>query len=225
MDQNLTEIVCVVDRSGSMGVIQDDARGGFNQFVQDQKKVPGKAKLTLVLFDNEYIVAHDGLDIQQVPDLTPETYVPRGTTALYDAIGRAVTTVGERLANTPEHERPGKVIVVILTDGQENASQEYNKARILEMITHQREVYRWEFMYLSADAAAFADGQAIGINLNVQFDQHQVKSSYAFCSSAVAQYRATGHMTNDDLGQLNDALSGSGSGITTQSSTSSKQPH
>jgi hypothetical protein len=118
-----------------------EARNGFNAFLESQQKLPGEARLTLVLFDHEYIVAHDGVPIKDALPLDEHTYVPRGTTALLDAIGRTINTIGERLDKTPEAERPAKVIVAILTDGLENASQEFKRKQIFKMIKHQREVY------------------------------------------------------------------------------------
>src|SRR5574343_68862 len=139
MKKGLSEIVCVIDRSGSMRSIVNDAIGGLNTFIESQKNVPGEANMTIVLFDHEYLVSHNGVNIKLVQPFTTDTYVPRGTTALLDAIGRAITTVGERLNNTKEEDKPEKVIVAILTDGYENASREYTNSKINEMINHQRD--------------------------------------------------------------------------------------
>lgn len=166
MNNNLTEIVCVLDRSGSMASLTNDAIGGFNSFLDEQKKLPGDARLSLILFDHEYIVQADNAPIQQVEPLTAQTYVPRGSTALLDAIGRAITNVGERLTKTSERDRPSKVIVVILTDGEENASHEYTKQRIADMIKHQQEQYNWRFVYLGVAVDAFADARAFNIPAN-----------------------------------------------------------
>jgi uncharacterized protein YegL len=160
---NLTEIVCIIDRSGSMESIRTDAIGGFNAFLAEQQKLPGDAKLTLVLFDHEYILHLDGVPLQDVQPLDETTYVPRGTTALLDAIGRTVDDVGKRLGATPEDERPGKVIVVILTDGLENASRDYTHERVRALITHQSEKYSWEFVFLAANQDAIAAAGQIAI--------------------------------------------------------------
>jgi len=164
MNTELTEIAVVLDRSGSMADMCLEAQNGFNAFLESQQKLLGDAKLTLVLFDHEYIVEHDGRWIKDVPALNELTYVPRGTTALLDAIGRTVNTVGERLAKTPEPERPAKVLIVILTDGLENASQEFKHPQILTMIKRQREVYSWEFIFLGANQDAIQAGSAIGVS-------------------------------------------------------------
>ena len=147
MKEGLTEIVSIVDRSGSMQSILDDAIGGFNTFLAAQQRQPGEAKLSLILFDHEYQIVHQAVDIQQVEPLNQDTYVPRGSTALLDAVGKTIDAVGERLAATPESERPSQVIVSILTDGYENASQTYSKPKVAEMIKHQTEKYSWAFEF------------------------------------------------------------------------------
>lgn len=196
MKKGLTEIVCVVDRSGSMGNMRVEAMNGFNDFVKKQKEVPGEANLTLVLFDHEYIVVHDGTPLANVEELTEKTYVPRGTTALWDAIGRAISTVGERLDKTPEKEKAEKVIVVILTDGYENASQEYSGDKIKSMIELQRSTYSWEFVFLAAnqDAVATAKSMSIPQSAAMSFAPtgDGVKKVYAQSSSYVRNFRATG---------------------------------
>ncbi|MBA2692372.1 MAG: VWA domain-containing protein [Rubrobacter sp.] len=164
MKDGLCEVVCVLDRSDSMATIREDAIGGFNAFLDSQKKHPGEARFTLVLFDHEYDLIHDGADIQNVPPLDGETYVPRGTTALLDAIGRTVDDVGRRLAETPEDERPSKVIVAILTDGLENAIRDYDNRRVSAMIHHQREKYGWEFIFLAANQDAIATARSMSIH-------------------------------------------------------------
>jgi uncharacterized protein YegL len=157
------EVICILDRSGSMESIRMDSIGGFNTFLDEQKAIKGEASLTLVLFDDKYEIVHDNINIQDVPPLDATVFVPRGWTALLDAIGKTVTTVGERLAKTDEALRPDKVIVVILTDGYENQSTEYNSEQIKEMIKHQQEKYSWEFIYLGANQDAFAVGGSLGI--------------------------------------------------------------
>jgi hypothetical protein len=156
------EIVCIIDRSGSMHSIAKDAIGGFNSFLKEQKSLPGEANLTLVLFDDKYEVLHDRLPLANVPELTDKTYYPRGFTALYDAIGKASSNLGNVLSN--EVDKPDKVIVVILTDGAENASKEYNRQQIADIIKHQQEKYAWEFIFLAANQDAFATGALLNIN-------------------------------------------------------------
>ena len=163
MRADLTEIAFVLDRSGSMNPIAADAIGGFNTFLASQQALPGEARLTLVLFDHEYLVVHDNVAIRQVPPLDAKTFVPRGMTALLDAVGRTIDDVGVRLAATPEEQRPAKVIVAILTDGQENASRDYTFSRVAGMIKHQQEKYSWEFLFLAANQDAIAAAGALSI--------------------------------------------------------------
>ena len=163
MDSDLTEIICIIDRSGSMHQIRDDAIGGFNAFLEGQQKHPGRARFTLVLFNHTYERIHDGLDLQEATPLDETTYVPQGNTALLDAVGRTIDSVGNRLAETPEAERPGTVIVAILTDGLENASSDYTRDRVAEMIKHQQEKYGWQFVFLAANQDAFQAAKKLNI--------------------------------------------------------------
>lgn len=163
MQHDLTEIAYVLDRSGSMQSLASDAIGGFNAFISSQKQVEGRASFTLVLFDHEYQVVHKNLDIQQVPDLDARTYVPRGQTALLDALGRTIDDLGTYLAAMPEAQRPGKVIVAIFTDGLENASRVYTTERLADTIKHQQEKYGWEFLFLAANQDAIASASQIAI--------------------------------------------------------------
>ena len=163
MRADLTEIAFVLDRSGSMNPIAADAIGGFNAFLADQQALPGEARLTLVLFDHEYLVPYSHAPIKTVGPLDAKTYVPRGMTALLDAVGRTIDDIGARLAAMPEAERPAKVIVAILTDGQENASRDYTFAKVSGMIKHQQEKYSWEFIFLAANQDAIAAAGALAI--------------------------------------------------------------
>jgi len=163
MKKGLVEIVFILDRSGSMASIKNDAIGGFNSFLEEQKKVPGEANLTLVLFDHEYNLFYNGVKLQNAKPLDNSTYVPRGTTALLDAVGRTIDDVGVRLDSLPEEDRPEKVIVGILTDGFENASKDYTNTRISEMIDLQQKTYNWEFLYLGANQDAFSVAQSLNI--------------------------------------------------------------
>lgn len=163
MNADLTEIICIIDRSGSMDSIRTDAIGGFNAFLGAQQQLPGQARLTLVLFNHEYERVLDGTPLPDVQPLSDETYQPAGTTALLDAVGRTIDDVGQRLAATPEAERPGKVLVCILTDGLENSSSDYTRERVQAMIQHQQETYAWEFAFLAANQDAFAEAGGLSI--------------------------------------------------------------
>ncbi len=164
MHRNHVHISFILDRSGSMYDIRREAIGGFNGFVASQRSLPGTADLSLILFDHEYSLVLENVDIQRVPDLDGVTYQPRGTTALLDAIGQTVDELGARLAAMPENRRPEKVIVAILTDGFENASQRYTATQVSEMIRLQRETYSWDFIFLGANQDAFLTAQGLSID-------------------------------------------------------------
>jgi Mg-chelatase subunit ChlD len=157
------EIVCVIDRSGSMDAIRSDAVGGFNRFLEEQKKLPGDARLTLVLFNHEYGLVADGAPLSSIKPLSDETYVPSGTTALLDAVGRTLDAVRARIDGMTAAARPDRVIVSILTDGLENASRDYTYERIGRMIAECRKKRGWDFVFLAANQDAFATGRALSI--------------------------------------------------------------
>ena len=161
MRSDLTDITLVVDRSGSMEQVREDAEGGVNSFIAQQAKEPGEALLTLVQFDTEYEFLHKGVPISQVPKYE---LVPRGMTALLDAVGRAINETGERLAKMDEQDRPGLVVFVVMTDGLENSSKEFSKATIKEMIERQQQQYSWHFTFLGANQDAFAEAGGMGID-------------------------------------------------------------
>lgn len=195
-DANLTEIVCVLDRSGSMNRIVDDAIGGFNTMLADQQGMTaGEASMTIVLFDNEYQVVAENMPVQQVKPLDRKTFQPRGSTALLDAVGRTIDDMGRRYASLPEEKRPGKVLFVILTDGHENASHQYRHDRVAQMIKHQTEQYGWVFMYLSADLSAFDHASQLNIGTRVSYrgaSGQSIGATYAVASSAARQFRSHG---------------------------------
>ncbi len=188
MRNDLTDIVFVVDRSGSMGPRRLDAEGGINAFIEDQKIVGGDALFTLIQFDDRYEFVHKGIKMEDVP---PYTLRPRGWTALFDAVGRAINETGERLNAMPESERPGNVIVVIVTDGQENSSKEFIGRQIHGMITHQQEKYNWNFTYIGSEASTFADSAALGISKvsTLQYDPKNTCGTYETMSCAVSRSR------------------------------------
>lgn len=164
MNQNLTEMVLILDMSGSMSPLTSDTIGGYNTLINQQKNEPGRAKVTTVLFDNRYIMLHDNVDIQEVSEMTTKEYMPCGMTAMLDAIGRTINSVGQRLANMPEEERPAKVIFTIITDGYENASKEFTYPKIKEMIEHQRNKYNWIFTFIGANIDTAEVGNNLGID-------------------------------------------------------------
>ncbi len=194
MKKNHTEIAVVLDKSGSMGSCVNDTIGGFNTFLEDQKKVQGTANFTLMQFDTNYHIIHDGIDIQNAKFLDNKNYNPSGMTALHDAVGRTINSIGQRLDKMPDHEKPEHVIIVIITDGEENSSVEFQKDNIASMIKHQQEKYNWKFTFLGADIDAWDIARSLNIDSNVtmKFAKNKKGISDAYCSvsSNMAQMRS-----------------------------------
>lgn len=164
MRENSTEMVFVLDRSGSMSGLAADTIGGFNELIEKQKKIEGDAYVTTVLFDHEYEVLHDHVALGEVAPLTDKEYFARGSTALLDAVGRTIDSVGARLAAAPEEERPEHVVFVITTDGRENSSREYTAKQVREMVEHQQQKYSWQFVFLGANMDAVSEARNLGIS-------------------------------------------------------------
>lgn len=194
MKQGLTEIIFILDQSGSMNCMKNDAIGGFNSFLADQQNQEGEANLTLVLFDSHYYLKHHGVDIKKAEPLTEATYIPSGSTAYFDALGKTIDDVGYRLSNTPEHERPEKVVLAVMTDGEENSSKEYTARMIKDKIQHQEEKYNWKFIFLAANQDAFDAASKIGINnySNFNFTPQGMDNMYSTLSKGISNYRNTG---------------------------------
>jgi uncharacterized protein with von Willebrand factor type A (vWA) domain len=194
MNQNLTEIVFILDRSGSMGGLESDTIGGFNDFVMKQAEI-GPTNLTTVLFDDEYEILHNGIDAKKAV-LTEKEYFTRGSTALLDAIGKTINDVGKRLGETPEAQRPGKVIFVITTDGLENASVEFSYKEVKRMITHQSEKYSWEFIFMGANIDVAQEGDKLGIKKDRAFyfksDTKGLSVMYGEAGSVCKSMRTSG---------------------------------
>lgn len=171
MNANKTEIVFILDRSGSMGGLENDTIGGFNAFLREQKKLEEETVVTTVLFDDQYEILWNGIDIKKAK-LTAKEYFVRGSTALLDAVGKTILDVGYRLSQTVENEKPGHVIVVITTDGYENSSREFTYRKIKELIKRQQVRNGWEFIFMGAniDAALEADHLGIKPQNAVQFE-------------------------------------------------------
>ena len=187
------ELVLIIDKSGSMDAIKEDAIGGFNSFLAEQQKIEGGANVTFALFDDQYNLVHNGKDIDEVEDLTEETYIPSGTTALLDAVGLTVDRVGQRLDELDESEKPENVIVFILTDGHENSSSDYTRDKVKKMIEHQEAKYSWEFIYGGANQDAFAEAGGLGIKgkntFNFDATGKGTRTVYQSTSKMMASYR------------------------------------
>lgn len=195
MKTNHTDITIVLDRSGSMAAVADDTIGGFNRFLSDQRNTTGSATITLHQFDDKFETPIAAQNIKTAPELTSKTFVPRGMTALLDAIGRAITDTGTRLSALPENERAEKVVVVIITDGQENASREYNSAKVFEMISHQKDKYNWEFVFLGANQDAINTAVNLGMNArsSMTYASNSIgtKSAFAATSANLSAFRCS----------------------------------
>ncbi|MEZ7872997.1 MAG: VWA domain-containing protein [Eubacteriales bacterium] len=163
MKQELTELVFILDKSGSMGGLESDTIGGFNAMLKKQQDAPGECRITTALFDNNYTLLHDRVDIRAVRPITAEEYQAGGTTALLDAIGRTIDKIVKVQKSTAQEYRAGKVMLVIITDGQENASREYNAPQIKSLITRQKEQFGWEFIFLGANIDAVETADQFGI--------------------------------------------------------------
>ena len=193
MKTNLTELVFILDRSGSMGGMESDTVGGFNSMLSKQQAEPGECRITTVLFDNEYEVLHDRIDIQAVSPVTEREYFVRGQTALLDAVGRTINKIGGVQKNTDEEYRAEKVLFIITTDGMENASREFSYDKIKAMIEHQKSKYSWEFIFLGAniDAVDVADHFGIARNRAQNFhnDSEGIRLNYEMLSRTASLFR------------------------------------
>jgi hypothetical protein len=198
MKNNYTHIAVILDRTGSMETIRDDTIGGFNAFLNAQKAEPGLASLTLVQFDSQdpYEIVYQFKPLAEVPELTRETFVPRASTPLLDAIGRGINDLDKSLADRIEDERPSRVVMVLITDGQENASREFRKDQIEKMIKEKQEKSAWQFVFLSADLDAIRDALESGVRaastLAHDKDSHGVGAAWAALSRSISDYRS-GH--------------------------------
>ena len=201
MKKNLTEIVFILDRSGSMAGLEDDTIGGFNAMIQKQKGEDGEAYVSTVLFDNHTEVIHDRVGIQQIQPMTRKDYYVRGCTALLDAVGKSIHHIGNVHKYAREEDRPEKTIFVITTDGMENASREYTYDRVKKMIQHEQEKYGWEFLFLGANIDAAKEAARFGITedraANYHADHQGTAVIYEAMSEAVCNVRACRPMNAD----------------------------
>lgn len=193
--KNATHIAVLLDRSGSMASVKDETISGYNAFIKEQKEAGDNASLSLVQFDSQGIdTLQEFTPIKAVPDLNADTFQPRGMTPLLDALGKTINTTGKSLEAIPEANRPDKIVFVVITDGQENASHQFSKTRIKEMIELQSGTYNWQFVYLGANQDAFAEAGAIGIQQDAAANFVGAATADAFRATAsnVANYRSTG---------------------------------
>lgn len=190
---NRTELVFILDKSGSMGGLESDTIGGFNALLNKQKKEPGEVKVTTVLFNHNCDLLHDRLPINGISPLTEKDYEAGGTTALLDAIGSTINKIGNVQKRTSEDQRAGKVLFVITTDGLENASSEYTHKKIQSMITKQKETYGWEFIFMGANIDAVRTAKDFGIAeefaVNYHADEEGTELNYKVMSEIISSFR------------------------------------
>ena len=201
MKNNLSELVFILDRSGSMSGLEKDTIGGFNSMLEKQKKEDGEALVTTVLFDNRYELLHDRINIKGISHITDEEYYVRGTTALLDAIGRTIIKIENAHKHTLESERPSKVLFVITTDGMENASTRYNYEKIRRMIEDKKKEFGWEFIFLGANIDAVKAARDIGISedraSNYNCDSEGTILNYEVISETVSRVRSNKAIDRD----------------------------
>ena len=193
MDSNSTELIFILDRSGSMSGLESDTIGGFNSMLEKQQKEPSECRVTTVLFDDKYELLHDRIDIKAVLPITQKEYFVRGSTALLDAIGTTINKIIGAQKNTAEQYRAQKVLFVITTDGMENSSREFSYEKIKSMVEHQKSQHNWEFLFLGAniDAVEVAHRFGIGKNRAQSFhnDTAGIELNYQVLSNTVLEYR------------------------------------
>ena len=201
MKKNLTELVFILDRSGSMAGLEGDTIGGFNAMLQKQRGEPGEALISTVLFDNKTEVIHDRVPLDRVSALTEKEYFVRGCTALLDAVGGAIHHIGNVHKYAREEDRPEKTLFVITTDGMENASRRYTYDKVRAMIERQREKYGWEFLFLGANIDAAREAARFGIRSDCAADYHAdsvgTEVVYEAVSEAVCQVRRSAPLAAD----------------------------
>jgi len=191
MNQDYTDVTILLDRSGSMASIKEDAEGGINTFIEDQKKITGKCVLTLFQFDSQSF--DTSIDAKPIGEVDPISMVPRSMTPLLDSMAKAIGITGDRLKAMDEAVRPGKVIFIVATDGLENASREMTREKISAMVKTQTETYKWEFVYIGANQDAFAEGAGMGFDprttMTYAANAIGTRCAYQSLSNNVAQMR------------------------------------
>lgn len=214
MNKNLTEMVFILDRSGSMYPLVNDTIEGYNSMINKQKDEKGEAFVTTVLFDTDYEILHDHINIKDIKDITKKDYIPIGLTALLDAVGKSINYIDAKISSMSEEERPGKVIFSITTDGLENASREFTKDIIKKMIEEKQSKEDWVFMFLGANIDAVGEAASLGINTdfarNYTANSVGTQSVYASMSKAMSCARgvefSTSNINSDEYKSVLDSL-------------------
>ena len=208
MKKGLTEIVFILDKSGSMSGLEKDTIGGYNSFLERQKGGEGVALVSTVLFSNESKVIHDRVSIESVEPLTDEQYTTDGCTALLDAIGGAIHHIGNVHKYARDEDCPEKTIFVITTDGEENSSREYNYPKIKKMIERQQEKYGWEFVFLGANIDAVAEAGKLGIceerAVRYECDSVGTRLNFECLSESISDFRVGKRISNNWKGKISE---------------------
>lgn len=203
MNNNLVELVFILDASGSMYSLTDDTIGSYNSLLEEQKNQDGECIVSTVIFNHNTRIVHDRVNIKDVCLLGRNDYQPNGCTALYDAVCSTIDKVGKALSDTPEEDRPCKVMVVIVTDGLENASREYTSKDVKSRIEHQRDKYNWDFNFIGANIDVEDVAQDIGIStmdaMTYTASDIGTKSVYTSLSNSISELRTTGSYSKTTL--------------------------
>ena len=201
MKTNRTELVFILDRSGSMSGLESDTIGGYNAMLEKQKKEAGEATVTTVLFDDKYELLHDRIDLKGIAPITDREYYVRGCTALLDAIGKTIQKIANVQKHTSPENRADKVLFVITTDGMENASREYTYDKIRALVERQKQEYGWEFLFLGANIDAAREAARFGIRADCAADYHAdsmgTEAVYESVCEAVCQVRRSAPLAAD----------------------------
>ena len=216
MKKGLTELVFILDRSGSMSGLESDTIGGYNSMLKKQKEEVGEAIITTVLFDDRYELLHDRYNLKGVLPITEKEYYVRGTTALLDAIGKTINKIKNAQKYTAEEERAEKVMFVITTDGMENASKEFSYEKIRSMIEHEKDKYGWEFIFLGANIDAIRTAERFGIDrdraTNYNPDREGTKLNYEVISETISILRSNKEISKDWKKKIDDDYKKRGGG-------------